>query len=245
MGTVAVILPAAGQSRRFGGRVKKPFAMLDNRPVWLHSAERFVNRGEVVQTILVIAPGDREYFLQRFSSNLAFLGIELVDGGQSRCDSVAQALQRVRHDVDLICIHDAVRPCITTEQIDAVLAEAQQHGAAILATPVTATLKRVAADRQIEATVPRESLWAAQTPQVFRRDVILQAYARREGFDATDEAQLVERTGHPVRVVPGSVTNLKISTEEDLRLAAQVLRAMPKPKPDGPIHPFADDDMWR
>ncbi len=243
--TVSVVLPAAGKSKRFGGRVKKPFAMLDNRPVWIHAVERFVNRDDVVQTILVIAADDREYFLERFSSNVAFLGIELVDGGPARCDSVARALERVREDVDLICVHDAARPCVTGKQIDAVFAEAAQHGAAILATPVTATLKRVGEGRQIETTVSRESLWAAQTPQVFRRSLLMEAYAHRQGFRATDEAQLVERLGHPVRVVPGSAMNLKISTQEDLRLAAQVLRALPKPKPNGPIHPFADDDMWR
>ena len=93
--------------------------------------------------------------------------------------------------------------------------------------------------------VSREGLWEAQTPQVFRRSLIEEAYAKREGFNATDDAQLVERLGKPVTVVPGSPVNLKITTKEDQRLAEQALKALPKPKFDKPIHPFANDDMWR
>jgi 2-C-methyl-D-erythritol 4-phosphate cytidylyltransferase len=111
--------------------------------------------------------------------------------------------------------------------------------------PIAATIKRVGSDKVIEETVPRQNLWEAQTPQVFRRQLLLDAYAGREGFAATDEAQLVERLGHPVSVVPGSPVNMKITTKEDHRLAERALKALPKPKLDGPIHPFAGDDMWR
>ena len=106
------------------------------------------------------------------------------------------------------------------------------------------TLKRLGPKHQIAETVDRRGLWEAQTPQVFRRDLLLEAYASRDGFNATDDAQLVERIGHAVTVVPGSPINMKITTKEDLRLAEQALKALPKPKL-GPIHPFADDDMWR
>ncbi len=94
-------------------------------------------------------------------------------------------------------------------------------------------------------TVSREGLWEAQTPQVFRRELLVKAYAKRGGLQATDDAQLVERLGHKVTIVPGSPINLKITTREDLRLAEQALKALPKPKLLGPAHPFADDDMWR
>ena len=93
--------------------------------------------------------------------------------------------------------------------------------------------------------MPRENLWEAQTPQVFRRDWLLEAYAQRGDFRATDDAQLVERLGKPVALVRGSPFNLKISTKEDLRLAEQALKALPKPKLDRQLHPFGDDDMWR
>jgi len=121
---------------------------------------------------------------------------------------------------------------------------AEKSDAAILAIPVSGTLKRVAGN-QIEETVPRANLWEAQTPQVFRRTLLLEAYAKRGDFVATDDAQLVERIGQRVTIVPGSPINLKITTREDLRLAEHALGAMPKPKFKNPAHPFADDDMWR
>ncbi len=245
MSKVAVILPAAGRSRRFVDKhYKKPFVPLAGRAVWLYSAERFLNRPDVVQVILVISPEDREDFNFKFASNIAILGIEVIHGGAERADSVAAALARVKPTADLVCIHDAARPCLTDAWIDEIFHAAEQSGAAIFAVPVTGTLKRVAGGK-IEATVPRDGLWEAQTPQVFRRQLLLDAYARRDGLAATDDAQLVERLPYPVAIVPGSPLNLKITTKEDLRLAEQALKALPKPKLAGPLHPFADDDKWR
>lgn len=246
MAKFAVILPAAGRSSRFRDKHnKKPFALLANRAVWLHSADRFLNRDDVIQVILVISPDDREQFNSKFSANVAILEIDVVQGGQERCDSVANALARVKPEADFVCVHDAARPCLADVWIDNIFRAAEQSGAAILATPVSGTLKQVASDKSIQETVSRKDLWEAQTPQVFRRELLLDAYAKRGGFKATDDAQLVERLGHTVRVVPGSPINLKITTKEDLRLAEQALKALPKPKLMGPIHPFADDDMWK
>ncbi len=246
MAKFAVILPAAGRSSRFKDKhYKKPFAILGGRAVWLHSAERFLNRDDVVQTILIIAAEDREDFNFKFSSNVAILGIEVVDGGAERADSVENALARVKPDADFICVHDAARPCLANEWIDKIFQAAERTGAAICAIPVAGTVKRVGPDKTIQETISRHDLWEAQTPQVFRRQLLLDAYAQREGFEATDEAQLVERLGHAVTIVPGSPVNLKITTKEDLRLAEQALKALPKPKLKGPIHPFQDDDMWR
>jgi 2-C-methyl-D-erythritol 4-phosphate cytidylyltransferase len=241
----AVILPAAGRSSRFHDKhYKKPFAPLAGRAVWLHSAERFLQRDDVVQLILVISPDDREAFNFKFSSNVAILGIEVVDGGAERVDSVAAGLERVKPEAEFICVHDAARPCLADAWIDTIFAAAGKTGAAIFAVPISGTLKKVSADHKIQETVAREALWEAQTPQVFGRDLLVEAYAKREGFEATDEAQLVERLGRAVTVIPGSPLNLKIATKEDQRLAEQALKALPKPK-IGPLHPFADGDMWR
>lgn len=246
MRKLSVILPAAGRSTRFGERgVKKQFAMLDGRPLWVHAAERFVNRENVVQTILVIAEEDVEDFRQKFGNTAALMGVEIVTGGPERCHSVERGLARVREDVDLVCIHDAARPCLAPGWIDRVIAAAEEHGAAILAVPVAATLKRVSAEQIIEETVPRAGLWEAQTPQVFRREWILEAYRKRGDLIATDDAQLVERLGYPVRVVMGSPLNIKIATKEDLRLAEQILPLVPKPASGSPLHPFAEDQFWR
>jgi 2-C-methyl-D-erythritol 4-phosphate cytidylyltransferase len=242
----AVILPAAGQSSRFRDKhYKKPFAPLENRAVWLHSAEKFLNREDVGQLIVVVSPEDREDFNQKFSANVMILGIDVVNGGKERADSIENALARVKPELEYVAVHDAARPCIANEWITSVFEAAQKTGAAILATPVSGTLKRVGADQTISETVSREGLWEAQTPQVFRRKLLLDAYAQRKGFVATDDAQLVERVGHKVTIVPGSPVNIKITTREDLRLAEQALKALPKPKFQGPAHPFADDDMWK
>jgi 2-C-methyl-D-erythritol 4-phosphate cytidylyltransferase len=242
----AVILPAAGKSSRFRDQhYKKPFVPLDGRPVWMHAAERFANRKDVVQSLLVIAPEDREHFTEKFGGNAALLGIEIVEGGAERYESVARALERVKPEADFIAVHDAARPCIVDEWIDAVFAAAAKTGAAILAAPVTGTLKRAASDHTIAETVPRENLWEAQTPQVFRRQLLIDAYARRSQPPATDDAQLVERLGHKVTIVPGSPMNIKITTKEDLRIASALLKVLPRPKLSGPAHPFADDELWR
>jgi 2-C-methyl-D-erythritol 4-phosphate cytidylyltransferase len=246
MSKFAVILPAAGKSTRFRDTFyKKPFIPMANKAVWLYSAERFLNRSDVVQTILVISSEDREQFNMKFGANIAILGIEVVEGGAERSDSVEAALARVRPEADFVCIHDAARPCICDEWIDAIFEVAEKTDAALFALPVPGTLKRVGSDHKVQETVSRENLWEAQTPQVFRRQLLLDAYAKRQGFKATDDAQLVERIGHPVTVVTGSSINLKITTREDLRLAEQALKALPKPKIFGGGNPFADDDKWR
>ena len=242
----AVILPAAGKSSRFRDQhYKKPFAPLDGRPVWMHAADRFANRRDVIQSLLIIAPEDREHFTEKFGGNAALLGIEIVEGGKERYDSVAKALERLNPEADFVAIHDAARPCLVDEWIDAVFAAAVKSGAAILATPVTGTLKRAGGDQTIAETVARDNLWEAQTPQVFRRQLLIDAYARRGGKPATDDAVLVERLGQKVTIVPGSAMNVKITTKEDLRIASALLKVLPRPKLAGPAHPFADDDLWR
>jgi len=245
MATFAVILPAAGRSSRFRDEhYKKVFAPLNDRAVWLHSVDRFVNRSDVKQTIVVISPEDREQFYSKFGANVAILGIEVVEGGDERADSVGNALAKVAPDVDYIAVHDAARPCLADVWIDAVFAGAEKHGAAILACAVSGTLKRVE-EGVIQETVSRENLFEAQTPQVFERQLLIDAYAARGDFQPTDESQLVERFGHPVAIVEGSPINLKVTRKDDLRLAAQAMKALPKASLNNPLHPFADDDHWR
>jgi 2-C-methyl-D-erythritol 4-phosphate cytidylyltransferase len=130
--------------------------------------------------------------------------------------------------------------------VSAVFAKGQQTGAALLAVPVTDTVKQADDKHKVQQTVTRKGLWLAQTPQVFRRDWLIDAYAKRGqlGKDITDDAQLMEAAGHPVHLVEGAPTNIKITTKVDLILAEAILKAMPKPKPSGPAHPFAEEEMW-
>ena len=246
MPRIAVILPAAGKSSRFRDKEKKVFANLDGRAVWLRCAELFITRDDVCQCVVVVAPEDRELFQRRYGANLAFMNIQLADGGRERFDSVANALALVKDEAEFVAIHDAARPCLTAELISAVFAQAAKTGAALLAVPVGDTIKRGDQQNRVQATVPRQGLWLAQTPQVFRRDWLVAAYAGRSSLKVpvTDDAQLIEAAGHPVHLVAGSTTNVKITTREDLALADAILKARPKPKAKGPIHPFADEAQW-
>ena len=246
MAQFAVILPAAGQSSRFKDKEKKPFATLDGRAVWLRTAELFVTRDDVAQTLLIVAPDDLDKFRMRYTANIAFMNVKLAPGGRERFESVANALKVLSPEAEFVAVHDAARPCVTEEQINAVFASAEKTGAALLAVPVSDTVKRGDKDGKVRETVPREGLWLAQTPQVFRRDWLEAAYARRGELGAaiTDDAQLVEAAGHPVRVVEAAPTNLKITTAADLALAEAILKSRPKPKEKRPIHPFADEEMW-
>jgi len=186
-------------------------------------------------------------FRRRYTANIAFMNVQLALGGAERFESVDNALALIKSEIDFIAIHDAARPCVSEEQINLVFSEAALNGAAILAAPIHDTIKRADAQRRILATEPRQGLWLAQTPQVFRRDWLLAAYAGRAklGTDITDDAQLVEAAGHPVHVVESSPLNVKITTKNDLFLAEAVLKSRPKPKEKRPIHPFADEEMWK
>jgi 2-C-methyl-D-erythritol 4-phosphate cytidylyltransferase len=242
----AVILAAAGKSSRYNdSNYKKPFAPLANKPVWLHSAEKFINRKDVKQVILVVSPEDREMFDSKFAGNAAILGIEVVNGGAERADSIQRGLERVKNDIDFVAVHDAARPCLAEAWIDKVFEAAMKNGAAILAIPVRGTLKRGDERAGIKETVAREELWEAQTPQVARKDWLVEAFAKRAGFNATDDAQLLERAGRKVSLVMGSPINLKITTREDLKFAEHALKALPMPKFGNAMNPFSDGDMWR
>lgn len=243
MSRFAVILPAAGKSTRFNlQKRKKAFVDLKGRAVWLRAAELFVNRDDVIQTLVVVSPDDLEWFKEKFAPNLAFMNVEIVTGGAERADSVRNALARVRPDAEFVAVHDAARPLLVAEWIDRVFRAAEKTGAAILATPVTSTLKRARPDGTIEETVSRTGLWAAQTPQVFRRELLLEAYARQGTLQPTDEAQLLEQLGQSVALVDGSPLNIKITTNDDFRLAEVALEALPKPKTLRALHPFADEE---
>jgi 2-C-methyl-D-erythritol 4-phosphate cytidylyltransferase len=248
MGQFVVILAAAGRSTRFGDpKQKKIYAELEGRAVWLRALDPFLTHGEVEQIIVAIAPEDRELFDRRYHDKAAFLNLDVIDGGAERSDTVARALERVRPVCQFVAIHDAARPCLTENMVSAVFSAARDHGAALLATPVSDTIKRTGDDRFTTETVPRRNLYLAQTPQVFRRDWLEAAYARRAQADAdvTDDTQLVEALGHRCVIVPGSPLNLKLTTQEDLKLATAILRVQSSSPRETSGHPFADEAaLW-
>ncbi|WP_236696746.1 2-C-methyl-D-erythritol 4-phosphate cytidylyltransferase [Rhodopirellula islandica] len=230
--SVSVIMPAAGSGQRFGSQSNKLFAVLDGKPLWQHAVDRFQHRGDVRQIVLAISEEDDSTFREQIAAISSAVPIHLVRGGATRSESVRAALDQVQKFAaesasngtatkTLVAIHDAARPLVRQVDLDRVFAKAAETGAAILAAPVSGTLKR--ATSHGSDTVDRRHTYVALTPQVFAIDVICQAYARDRGRMATDDAQLVERTSHPVQLVTGSADNLKITFPEDLRIAEAIL----------------------
>lgn len=229
MAKFCVIVPAAGKSERFGGMEKKTFAKLDGRPIFLRSIEHFINRPDVCQTILAVAPEDVGAMKSQYGANIGFMGVKLLEGGAQRRDTVALALLQVSEDADYVAIHDAARPCVTEEMISAVFAEAIKSGAAILASPIIGTIKKVEESMAIDETTSREGLYEAQTPQVFKKEILLDAYKKldQQIQDITDDAQVVELAGHTVTVVTSDSTNLKITSKADITLAKAIIKSRP------------------
>lgn len=214
---MSVIIPAGGLGRRFGGRLPKQFVRLGRRPVLAATVRHFV-RHPAVAAIVVAAPAAHLDRARRLLARLrGRVTLIVVPGGASRQESVRRALQALPPGAGIVVVHDAVRPFVTRALIDRVLRAAARTGAAICALPLRETVKRVRAG-VVEATVDRSGLWAVQTPQAFRADLLREAHdkARRDGAVGTDDAMLVERLGHPVRVVPGLADNVKITTRGDL-----------------------------
>jgi 2-C-methyl-D-erythritol 4-phosphate cytidylyltransferase len=223
MKKVSVILPAAGSGKRFGADSNKIFQPLDGREIFLRTIDLFAVRDDVCQILLVASEGDIAELSERFGTELTRLGVELVQGGAQRSDSVRNALAKLDEAAELVCVHDAVRPCASPERIDAVFQSAAENNAAILASPLHGTIKKVTPTGQIITTVDREGLWEAQTPQVFDKALLVEAYA--EDGDATDDAETVQRIGVKVTIVQSGPNNIKVTTQADLVFAEAVIRS--------------------
>ncbi len=240
--SVGVIICAAGASRRFGEKRKKPFVDVEGRAVFLRSVEIFSNREDVKQILLAIAPEDEELVNVKWGPNLKFFNVTVCFGGDERFDTVQKGLELIKDDIELVAVHDAVRCCVKEKWIDEVIAEAAKTEAAILACPVVATLKE-AKDDVIIKTVDRAGLYEAQTPQVFETKLLKRAYENLKNLDKSkiiDDAQLVEAIEGKVSIVETDSSNIKITHKADLAIAEAILKSRPKPKPEGPIGPYVE-----
>ncbi len=235
MTRVTAILPAAGLGTRMGAETPKQFLELDGVPVLIFTLRRLAACPVITDFVIATRAEEVDSVAARIAQENLGRPVHVVRGGDTRQDSVANTLAEVPPDADLILVHDAVRPMVTRDQIERVIAEALICDAAILGVPAMDTVKEVkratpqggAADvALITATIPRERVVLAQTPQVFRASLLLEAFARarQDGVSASDEAGLVERMGHDVHVVAGSERNLKITRPGDMQLAAFYLR---------------------
>ncbi|MBX3394613.1 MAG: 2-C-methyl-D-erythritol 4-phosphate cytidylyltransferase [Phycisphaerae bacterium] len=233
MARFSVIVVAAGKGERFSDKENKVFARIGEQPVFLKALQLFCNREDVCQTILVVSKDDTEKVKSQFGANLGFMGIHLVEGGAERHESVANGLARVLEDAEFVAIHDAVRVCLAEQWIDAIFEAAVRYGTAVPVTPITSTIKRVDEQRLIGETVPRDGLYIAQTPQVFRRKVIFEAYQKLAaesilaGQSPTDDAQVVKAADFEITAIDGDARNIKITTQSDLVLAGAILKTLP------------------
>jgi len=227
MKRIAAILPAAGLGTRMGADKPKQFLELEGVPIVVHTLRRIASCPAITD-IYVATRGDEVAWLEAQIQGEKFSQkVRVVRGGDTRQDSVGQALREVPADAELILVHDAVRPFVTREQIERVIAEARRCQAAILGIPAMDTIKEVKRASLpedvalITATVPRERVVMAQTPQVFQAALFREAFARavQDGVTASDEAGLVERMGRDVHVVQGSERNIKITRPSDMDLA--------------------------
>ena len=217
-GSVAAIIPAAGQGVRMGS--KKQFLRLDGVPIFIRTLRKLADCPDVTELFMAAPREDIEAIEQNIQDERIEKPVTVVEGGASRQESVGNCLRCLAGDTDLVAVHDAVRPFVSAEMISSVIAEAARSGASILGILSMDTVKQVRQTR-IVGTIPREQIVLAQTPQVFRYSVLKQAFdkARAESFVGTDEASLVEHLGVDVTVVPGSERNIKITTPADLELA--------------------------
>lgn len=239
---VVVIIPAAGLGTRMApasalkGKKKAPskqFTELGGTPILIHTLRQFAACAEIAEIHVALRRDEINNFrarLEKDGKDILEKKVQLVEGGEHRQQSVANALAAVHAESDdVILVHDAVRPFVTREIIQQVIAAARKHGAAIAGMPAVDTVKQVertAEGAVITATLPRERVVMAQTPQGFRYGLLKQVFdeARADGFMGTDEASLVERSGHEVAVVMGSPRNIKITTPADLELAEFFLK---------------------
>ena len=224
---IAAILPAAGLGTRMGVGTPKQFMELDGLPLVVYTLRRLAESKLLTHFYIATLPEEVAGLERRVGQEKLARPLRVLRGGATRQESVARALAEVPADADLVLVHDAVRPLITREQVERVIEQAQICGAAILGVPATDTIKEVKRSSLpkdvalITATIHRERIVMAQTPQVFQTALLKEAFVRaaQDGFTASDEAALVERLGHEVRVVQGSERNLKITRPGDLELA--------------------------
>lgn len=224
---VTAIVAAAGKGRRFGGDENKVFAPLAGKTV-LHWTLHQLTASGAVDAIVIVAGAEDLARVREIAG--AFPNVHAVcEGGAERYDSVQNALAAVPEGTEWVAVHDGARPLATPALIASVIGEAQEHGAALPATPVSDTLKRSEHGEETRETVDRRGLYAVQTPQAFRRALLVEAYraAGEAGFTGTDDASYVERLGQPVCLVPGERNNLKITVQEDLKMAEALLSPSP------------------
>jgi 2-C-methyl-D-erythritol 4-phosphate cytidylyltransferase len=221
------IVPAAGQGKRMGAARSKPYLLLEGKPILFYTLRALEECPLIDEVVLIVERGEIGHAREDVVDAFRIAKVRaIIAGGLKRQDSVWEGLKTVRDDCDVVMVHDGVRPFVSQEIVARAIQGAVDCGASVVGVPAKDTVKLVSAQREVLETPDRTGVFLVQTPQTFKRDIVLKAYrqAMQEGLYATDDAALVERLGLPVKVVEGSYENIKITTPEDLAVGEMILR---------------------
>ncbi|MBN8049492.1 MULTISPECIES: 2-C-methyl-D-erythritol 4-phosphate cytidylyltransferase [Paraclostridium] len=221
-----VVIVAAGTGSRMKKDINKQFIKLKNKEIVAHTIEKFYNSENIDDIVVVIREDEEEYFNKNIKEKYGFTNIKVAHGGNERQDSVFNGIKMLKKECDVVLIHDGARPFVTDDIIKKSINKANEHNAIVVGVKVKDTIKVVSDNGNIVDTPNRSYLWAVQTPQVFKYDIITKAYedAYNNNYYGTDDAMLVERIGYNVKMIEGSYNNIKITTQEDLEFGEQILK---------------------
>jgi 2-C-methyl-D-erythritol 4-phosphate cytidylyltransferase len=225
MRDTAAIIVAGGKGLRYGGRLRKQYLRLKGRPIIWWSASAFECSASVSSIVLVV-PADDVANIRALAKRWKMKKLRvIVAGGATRADSVRRGLASIPNGSRYVAVHDAVRPLVRPSLIEAVIRAARKEGAALAAAPSRDTVKLANARGIVSSSPPRETVWLAQTPQIFKRQLLERAHARGKNLAVTDDAQLVERLGARVKLVESPPDNIKVTVPLDYVLAQKILEA--------------------
>ncbi len=224
---IVALIAAAGKGKRMNARISKPFIYISGKPILAYTIEKFEKCKIIDKIYLIVSPEEKEMCYKNIILRYNFSKVkELVDGGETRQDSVYNGIKALDKDTDIVVIHDGARPLVEETIIRDSIEKAQKYGAAIAVIPIKDTVKKSENDFFINKTLNREKIWRAQTPQTFKYDIILTAHhqAFKDKYLVTDDAAIVERYGHKVKLIIGSKENIKITTPFDIIMAEIFLK---------------------
>ncbi|MCK4240114.1 MAG: 2-C-methyl-D-erythritol 4-phosphate cytidylyltransferase [Candidatus Atribacteria bacterium] len=224
---VVALIAAAGLGKRMNSKISKSFIPIFGKPILAYTLEKFEQCKLIEKICLIVNQEEKEFCSKNIILKYNFSKVQkIIDGGETRQDSVYNGLKALSPDVDIVVIHDGARPLVEETLIQDSIEAAQKNGAVIVAIPLKDTVKKSQKNFFIKETLNREEIWRAQTPQTFKYDMILSAYhqAYKDKFCATDDAAIVERYGHKVKMIIGSEENIKITTPFDIIIAENFLK---------------------
>jgi len=224
---VVALIPAAGRGIRMGTKEKKPYLTLAGKPILAHTLSVFEQCSLIDETILIVPEKEIKYSRISIVEAFNFKKVsKIVAGGLKRQDSVWKGLKVLKNGCEIVMVHDGVRPFLSQRNLEESIRQTANYGATVLAVAVKDTIKIVSKQAEVQKTIARNKLWAIQTPQTFKYDILKRAYEKaiKDGFYGTDDSSLVERLGIKVKIIPGSYENIKITTPEDLAFGEAILK---------------------